>query len=193
MTTPTQTPIQGLTDEVFACTKCKREYPRAGFGTRSSGTRDSRCKLCISEYMRNRIKSLPPEYLVWESMKARCSYKGHKYYPSYGGRGITYCAEWKSFDSFINDMGRRPSNKHQIDRIDNNCGYSKANCRWATAAENSRNRRNTVLTMEKADSIREMKATQGLSTSAIAKIIGVSYSAVSGVVCGRTWRHEVAS
>lgn len=87
-----------------------------------------------------------PEYLIWMQMKTRCHNPNDNSFYRYGGRGITVCESWRtSFESFIADMGRRPSKNHSLDRIDNNAGYSKDNCRWATQEEQSFNRRVTKL------------------------------------------------
>lgn len=86
-----------------------------------------------------------PEYRVWQGMKARCTSPTSSGFYLYGGRGITVCDRWmKSFYNFYEDMGRRPP-KMSLDRIDNNLGYSKSNCRWATSVEQSINKRKTVM------------------------------------------------
>lgn len=79
------------------------------------------------------------EYNIWRQMLQRCTNPKARYFENYGGRGITVCEEWTTFESFFRDMGFRPSLNHTIDRIDNGKGYNKENCRWATAAEQSRN------------------------------------------------------
>lgn len=85
-----------------------------------------------------------PLYPIWISMKARCNNLNHAAYPSYGGRGIKVCTEWaNSFPNFLKDMGDKPTQKHSIDRINNDMGYLPDNCRWATMTEQSRNRRNS--------------------------------------------------
>jgi hypothetical protein len=80
-------------------------------------------------------------YVAWCNMKARCDNKAHKFYKNYGGRGISYAPAWAVFENFAKDVGEPPSNKHTLDRINNNGNYCKENVRWAdrhTQARNSR-------------------------------------------------------
>jgi hypothetical protein len=88
-------------------------------------------------------------YATWHGMKRRCYNNKSNSYSGYGGRGITVCDRWKnSFDNFLKDMGERPE-ALTIDRIDNDKGYSKENCRWATIEQQSRNtRRNKFFTID---------------------------------------------
>jgi len=79
------------------------------------------------------------EYSTWHNMKLRCYNSNSIRYKDYGGRGIFVCRRWRSsFKNFYRDMGSRPKGL-SIDRIDNNKGYGKWNCKWSTAKEQRNN------------------------------------------------------
>lgn len=83
-------------------------------------------------------------YHIWNAMKMRCENPNSKFYSDYGGRGITVCERWASFENFFEDMGHPPAGT-SLERENNDAGYSRANCRWATRMEQARNKRNNVL------------------------------------------------
>lgn len=93
-----------------------------------------------------------PIYRVWNTMIRRCTNPKSDMYYRYGGRGIKVCDRWLNktdgFINFYNDMGDRPVDEngrpYQIDRIDNDKGYSPDNCKWTSALDNARNKSNNI-------------------------------------------------
>lgn len=80
-------------------------------------------------------------YHAYNAMLKRCYLKTYCHYHRYGGRGITVSDPWReSFNIFLSDMGIPPTSFHSLDRIDNEKGHYKENCRWATKKEQARNR-----------------------------------------------------
>lgn len=88
-------------------------------------------------------------YNIWQGMKARCNNVNFKQYNDYGGRGITVCNKWLKFINFRNDMyesyleheKQYGTKQTTIDRIDNDSGYKRSNCWWATRREQYYNSR----------------------------------------------------
>lgn len=81
-----------------------------------------------------------PTWYSWYNMRKRCREVNSPDYPRYGGRGIKVCKRWnKSFLAFLEDMGERPPGM-TLDRKNNDKGYTKKNCRWATQKEQIANR-----------------------------------------------------
>jgi hypothetical protein len=81
---------------------------------------------------------------LWQTMKSRCENKNRDNYERYGARGISVCEEWQEAKNFVGwALVNGYQHGLQLDRIDNNKGYSPDNCRFVTAKENNRNRRNT--------------------------------------------------
>lgn len=107
---------------------------------------------CTGARFRTHGRYGTPEYRRWHSMLQRCINPNAPGYENYGGRGILVCSRWangegsmSAFECFFADVGPMPSPRHSLDRYpDVNGHYEPANVRWATTAEQARNKRNNV-------------------------------------------------
>ena len=97
---------------------------------------------CLNKRSKKHLMTNTRVYRIWTKMMRRCYTEECDRYADYGGRGITVCEQWHSFTNFFRDMGS-PEIHQSIDRINNDGGYSKENCKWSSSKEQARNRRNT--------------------------------------------------
>lgn len=106
---------------------------------------------------------------VWRNMLRRCNDPKSEKYPLYGARGITVCNEWQSFNGFIRSLPKGYKIGLTLDRIDNNNGYSKENCRWATYKIQANNRRNNkvISFMNKTMTLSQWAEETGIKFSTI--------------------------
>jgi hypothetical protein len=156
---------------------------------RSGHTRSCGCLLRETSGNMNRThgKTESPEYLSWCAMRSRCRNNAVPAYYLYGGRGITICREWDDFSVFLRDMGRRPTPRHSIERVDTNGNYEASNCVWATKTRQGRNTRAVKLTLEKAQEIRRLAA-GGISRKQLREEFCVCKATISHVINERLWK-----
>lgn len=130
----------------------------------------------------NRSKSA--EYSAWCSMRDRCYRERNAEYHNYGGRGIRVCQRWlNSFSDFLEDVGRRPSPRHSIDRIDVNGDYEPSNVRWATDSQQVRNQRKQprITINETTKLICEWSEISGISPKLISRRLKKNWPAEKAV------------
>ena len=134
-----------MAQTIFQCACCGVSYERVG-NTAAWHRKRLRsrgyvfCSKACSSFKHGGNKNKMPEYGSWCAMKNRCNNPRHESYGRYGGRGITYDPAWNDFAIFLNDVGLKPDSKMELERINNDKGYCKKNCRWATHKEQTRNR-----------------------------------------------------
>lgn len=112
-------------------------------------------------------------YKIWQGMKTRCDNPKAKKYPLYGGRGISYCGKWHSFEGFWEDMGGSYKEGLTLDRLDNKVGYCKTNCRWASYYVQNNNKADNLKINK---SVKELMTITGLSQNAIYHRIKLGWS-----------------
>ena len=113
---------------------------RAG-NLRGGSTKSCGCRRWTVKHGGSRRRQRHPIYGLWKGMHMRCNNPHHQDYKYYGARGVTVCERWKDFASFLADVGERPGPQFSLDRIDGDGNYEPSNVRWATATQQSRNRR----------------------------------------------------
>lgn len=146
---------------LFKCDSCKKEFEIVKY----NGKKQCMCRECG---LKNKHKNLSITatkhggkntrlYRIWSGIKDRCLNIKSKDFIKYGGRGITICNEWKSdFATFREwSVNNGYSELLSIDRINNNENYEPSNCRWVNCKVQSLNKRNTILTLEQIEDIKQ--------------------------------------
>lgn len=130
---------------VFRC-ECGTEKPIRVDQVKSGTTKSCGCLNKELYKTRNVTHGMSKTniYRAWVGMVDRCSNIKNSKYGDYGGRGITVCDRWLTFVNFFQDMGGRPFQNAEIDRINNNGNYEPNNCKWSTRTEQNRNKRDSA-------------------------------------------------
>ncbi len=166
---------------LFECPRCGNKVERRT----SDGLKQKKCCGGISRYAPKGSK-LHNTYI---GMTQRCWDKNAINYSNYGGRGITVCKAWRNFDNFAKwALSNGFYEKLQIDRIDNNRGYSPENSRFITRTENMRNTRVNIHTIEEIREIRAKYETGNYSYSQLATEHSDSRGNISNIITHRSWK-----
>lgn len=125
------------------CVKCAADVNKA---LRKGGMPNCGCRTreLMSTSKRRHGMSGTTIWIAWCNMRARCNNPNAQAYDNYGGRGITVCARWNKFENFLEDMAATHLPGLDLERVNNEKGYTPGNTVWATRRANSMNKRNTI-------------------------------------------------
>lgn len=177
MTPQTHRRPQATTTCVVCHKAFQAERSKIAKGKRTCCSKSCRGRIAVSKQTNGGRKpthggcvggKLTPLYSRWSSMKARCHSSTCQKYGRYGARGITMCKEWRdsfrAFERWSLENGFLP--ELQIDRINNDRGYSPKNCRWITGIENQANRHNSLI-FPSGETTAQVAARLGMSPNSI--------------------------
>lgn len=165
--------------------ECGKQFVAESSNISSGNTNSCGCykKQRILEETTRHGMSHTQVHNCWCAIRQRCENPACKCFHTYGGRGIKVCDRWQTFENFLADMGYPPMPKMSIDRIDVNGDYEPGNCRWATAKEQQRNRRNNLRITISGETLllSELSDRSGISYATIRERIRAGWTAERAV------------
>lgn len=183
--------VDGLTFVECLCDCGRKRLVKGRSRLTRATTPSCGCARSISKVKHGRSESRL--YRIWAAMRARCRNKRNSAYRYYGARGIRVCERWDlSFEAFLADMGEPPTDRHSIDRINNDGNYEPGNCRWVTQNIQTQNSRHAKLTVEDVDSIR-LRVAAGATTTDLSREYGVSQCTIAAATRGVHFTNATAA
>jgi len=128
-------------------------------------SRTSNCGLRMSKLNFRHGETNTKLWRTWKGIVERTTCKTSSNYYRYGAKGIKIYDEWLNYKKFAEYIGHPPTEKHSIDRINNNDGYFPGNIRWATSKEQANNRKTNVFVLVKGKKITLNEAAKELNIS----------------------------